>query len=82
MVLTDLKQGDVFFMCTDGVIEAFTDEKIESVFSDSSDGLEERTKKIKETCQSISRDNYSAMFIELGNVDTNIIEKIKRLAKN
>jgi protein phosphatase len=57
-LITDIQPGDYFLMCTDGVSECFTDEKLEAVFSR---GLNAESVKnmIVEYCADEARDNFS-----------------------
>ena len=62
--VTDAKTGDYFFMCTDGVIESFTDEAIIKVLSSESTH-EEKMDTIEKICAGNSKDNYSAYLIQI-----------------
>lgn len=67
-VLTDIQPGDVFFMCTDGVMEAMNDEELSTLFSSNS-SHENITHTILENCREKSRDNYSAHLIPIQSVE-------------
>ena len=62
--ITDLHADDIFFMCSDGVVESFTDVQLEDVFA-SMPTLEAMSAKIIQKCNKDSSDNYSAYFIQL-----------------
>jgi len=65
----DVKKGDYFFLCTDGVLERLDNEKLCSIFNlDVS--LRKKGEIIKETCQNRSKDNFSAYLIAVDNVKT------------
>ncbi|WP_314281053.1 PP2C family protein-serine/threonine phosphatase [Capnocytophaga leadbetteri] len=63
-LLTDLKEGDIFLLCSDGVLECFTDEQLKEVFSKSNS---ENTiaATLVSKCRTESNDNYSAYVIKL-----------------
>ena len=54
-ILTDIEPGDVFLMCTDGVVESWPDKDLEDMFSGQSplDNIKER---IVDKCLKNSRD--------------------------
>lgn len=58
LLITDIQPKDYFLMCTDGVSECFTDEKLEEIFSH---GLNAETVKnrIVEYCTHEAKDNFS-----------------------
>jgi PPM family protein phosphatase len=62
--LTDAKTGDLFFMCTDGVIESFTDTDIIKILA-SENTQQEKMNTIEKICAVNSKDNYSAYLIEI-----------------
>jgi len=65
--ITDVLPDDEFFMCTDGVTEAWSDNDLCNVFSMSA-STEEKMNIIRENCRSKSRDNYSAYLIPIQDV--------------
>ena len=64
VTVPDAKTGDYFFMCTDGVIESFTDEAIVEVLSSESTH-EGKMDMIEKICAVNSKDNYSACLIQI-----------------
>jgi len=62
--LTDIKNDDYLFMCTDGVNDALEDSELFAIFS-SSLSNEEKMENIKKLCINKSRDNFSAILIAL-----------------
>lgn len=66
VTLTDVLPGDVFFMCTDGVLENCPSETIASVLS-SSNMLNARS-KILDMCMGKTKDNYSFYMIPIQEV--------------
>lgn len=66
-VITDIKAGDYFFMCSDGVLENLTDEKLVEILSkDISD--KEKLNEIYYVCLGRTRDNFSAVLIPIASV--------------
>jgi protein phosphatase len=69
-VIRDIQDGDVFFLCTDGVIESFTDGELGSLFS-SGLNMETVKNRIVEKCTEESRDNYSFYIIPVQKIQKN-----------
>lgn len=67
-ILTDIREGDVFFICCDGVIEQLDDDDLcQYLLSDQP--LEKRMAKIEEEClKRNTRDNNTAYLIEIKEV--------------
>lgn len=65
--IKDIQDGDVFFMCTDGVVECFSDEYLTSLFS-----LNKNAELIKDTivelCSDRARDNFSFYIIPIQSI--------------
>ena len=65
--ITDVQDGDVFFMCTDGVTDCFSNEDLTKLFSS-----ENNTESIKDTiverCSVESRDNFSFYVIPIQSI--------------
>ena len=65
--IDDIQDGDVFFMCTDGVTSCFSDEELTELFS--SDKNTECIKNtIVEYCSVESKDNFSFYIIPIQSV--------------
>ncbi|WP_080054492.1 protein phosphatase 2C domain-containing protein [Spirosoma aerolatum] len=66
-ILNDVRSGDYFFLCTDGVLEQVTDAFLESVLSES---ISNEQKQQKLIAQSIgqTKDNFSAYLIQIETV--------------
>lgn len=85
-VITDVKAGDYFFMCSDGVLENLTDEKLVEILSkDITD--KEKLDEIFVVCFGRTRDNFSAVLIPIASVTgkplaTPAPESIKPLPAN
>ncbi|MEM7655234.1 MAG: protein phosphatase 2C domain-containing protein [Bacteroidota bacterium] len=62
--LTDIKDGDYFFLCSDGILENITDEALAHVLgSERSDS--EKIALIREKCLGNPNDNFSAYLIHI-----------------
>lgn len=59
----EIKAGDFFFLCTDGVLENVTDEFIKSHFQ-SEYALEKIKELILEACEGKTKDNYTFEIIQ------------------
>jgi protein phosphatase len=66
-LVTDIKAGDVFFLCTDGVIQCFSDENLTGIFGGRK-GAEANKDTIIEQCIDYSNDNFSFYIIPVLNV--------------
>jgi len=77
-LITDIRSGDVFFMCTDGVLESFSDKDlVDTIFHN--DSGEAIISVIKQICTVNSNDNYSALLIPLTEV---VFDENDKLAEN
>ena len=65
--ITDVKDGDIFFMCTDGVIESWRKKDLENLFAEPF-SLEKIKDTLVEVCSENSRDNFSFYLIPVKNV--------------
>ncbi len=66
-VLTDIQEGDLILLCTDGVIESYTNQELENLFS-VKESLENKKEKIVEKCSLCSKDNFSFTLIPVESV--------------
>ncbi len=64
--ITDVKAGDQFFLCSDGITESISSTALERLISENSH--ENVIDKIAEICQVNSRDNYSCYLIKIESV--------------
>lgn len=63
--LTDLRPGDVFFLCCDGVLEQLDDRDLEAILL-SRESLENRIGALRRACaERQTHDNYSCYAVEL-----------------
>jgi protein phosphatase len=63
-IIKDLKDGDFIFQCSDGVLEAWSNEELEELFGSNFDG-NELLKSIELKCADISRDNNTAILYQI-----------------
>jgi serine/threonine protein phosphatase PrpC len=63
-LVNDIRDGDFIFHCSDGVLEAWSNEELEYLFSTQS-SAEEIIKSIEQKCGNISRDNNTAILYQL-----------------
>ncbi len=68
-ILSDIQEGDCFFICTDGVLEQISDRILEEIVSAYGYTLEEKANLIIEKCQNLTKDNYSGYLIEIVGVE-------------
>lgn len=64
--LTDIKAGDQFFLCSDGITESLSNSALETILSDNE--AETAIEKIDDLCRANSRDNYSCYLISIESV--------------
>ncbi|OAV68651.1 Serine/threonine phosphatase stp [Bacteroidales bacterium Barb6XT] len=69
VLLKDIRESDCFFMCTDGVMEVFTDESLSRLFAGhrSADTLKDL---LAENCTGRTRDNYSFYIIPIHHINS------------
>lgn len=63
--IDELKAGDIFMLCSDGVIEAWGDLELVKLFSDSSISFDEKCKCLQKQCNERSKDNNTALIAEI-----------------
>lgn len=67
VILKDLQPGDCIFMCTDGVMERFTNESLASLFTHST-ASEQIKDAVLAACSEKTRDNFSFYILPIHNV--------------
>ncbi|MDR2138934.1 MAG: protein phosphatase 2C domain-containing protein [Tannerella sp.] len=67
MLLTNIRPGDYFFMCTDGVTDCIQSETLSAVFSQAG-STESIKNSIVESCSVKARDNYSFYLFQVQDV--------------
>ena len=63
--IDELKKGDILLLCSDGVVEGWGDWELVKLFSDESLGFEQKCKKLAEQCNEKSKDNNTAIIVEI-----------------
>jgi len=71
-LITDLRNGDLIFHCSDGVLESWSNEELESLFSSVSDGGE-ILHIIEKKCTEFSKDNNTAILYQIYS-DVNYVD--------
>jgi len=64
-VISDLQQGDLFLLCSDGALEQFTNEEIVKHFSNTVESLESKWEEFRVHCQENSKDNNTAILVKI-----------------
>lgn len=67
--LTDIQPGDYFFLCSDGVLEQLTNDKLCSVLSDTTLSDIEKIKELQTIGEHVTKDNYTAYLIPIDQVE-------------
>lgn len=65
---TDIKAGDYFFLCCDGVLEQLTNEQLCTILSDTTLNDDQKLSAIKSVCDGNTKDNYTCYLIPIENV--------------
>jgi protein phosphatase len=76
-MLTDILPGDSFLLCSDGILEQFSNQRIEALFRKKMAG-EERIMEILQTCEGKTKDNFSAYVIDIESVDLPPVLNLKK----
>ena len=79
-IFEKIESHDHFFICSDGVLEAFNDEQLVNGLSEKVK-LKPKLEAIANICLKKSRDNYSAISIEIKDMDQSEISKRKNIVK-
>ena len=68
VLLSDLKKDDLFLLCSDGVLESWSDEDLMVLFSNMND-VDSIANKIKEECLQTSKDNNTSIVFKIEKVE-------------
>lgn len=63
-LISDLRPGDYFFLCSDGVLERVSDELLENVLG-SANSNREKMQILLDCCQDQTRDNFTAYLLQI-----------------
>lgn len=66
-IIQNLRRGDILMLCTDGVLEPFSQDSQVDIIANPRITLEKKTEIIRERCAKVSKDNNTAMFVEAIN---------------
>lgn len=64
----DIKEGDYFFLCCDGILEQLSNEMLCEILADASLDDAEKLAKIKAVCDGNTRDNYTCWLVPIDKV--------------
>lgn len=67
--ISDVKPGDIFFLCSDGVNESLASKHIAEILLDSSLNDEKKMERIKHFTKN-NRDNHTALFVHVCDVQS------------
>lgn len=67
--IDQLQKGDLFFLCSDGVNEAWPEHELVELLCNTSINLEQKTDIIKDKCSQLSKDNNTAYLVEIEERD-------------
>lgn len=67
-LLNDLRPGDYFFLCSDGVLERVSDELLENTLRDRIDSNEQKMARLHSYSLGNTRDNFTAYLIQVEQV--------------
>lgn len=73
--LSDIQPGDYFFLCSDGVLEKLTNEKLCSVLSDTALSDTEKMKTLEAIGENATKDNYTAYLIPIDQVESEKVDE-------
>lgn len=65
----NLQEGDIFLLCSDGVVEAWGDKDLKDLISDTSISFDEKCERLRRQCEQLSKDNNSAIMLEIEKKD-------------
>ncbi|MDP4205534.1 MAG: protein phosphatase 2C domain-containing protein [Bacteroidota bacterium] len=65
----NIETGDILLLCSDGVLEAFSEKELLQTLSDSQSTTQDKFERIKDHCDKNSNDNSSAILIEIEKDD-------------
>ena len=63
--IDELKAGDIFLLCSDGVVEGWGDWELVQLFSDTSLSFDQKCQKLALQCDANSKDNNTAIIAEI-----------------
>jgi serine/threonine protein phosphatase PrpC len=70
-ILNDVRPGDYFFLCTDGVLERVSDELLENVLGTDASN-EQKKQTLIDCCTGKTKDNFSAYLLQIETISGEI----------
>lgn len=67
--IDELRVGDCFLLCSDGVVEAWGDHELVELFGNAQMTFDEKFAKLQQQCAQSSKDNNTALLIEIEDED-------------
>jgi serine/threonine protein phosphatase PrpC len=74
-LLTDIKKGDFFLLCSDGVLESWNNEELSELFASGLD-CDALSRELASKCAGFSRDNYTAIVFQVESASVLVKEEI------
>jgi len=71
----EIKEGDIFLLCSDGVIEAWGDHELCELMCNPDLDLNKKCETIRVKCDEQSKDNNTAYFVEIEKQDEILVGK-------
>ena len=71
--IEDIRPGDYFMMCSDGILEQLEDENIEYIFSDKAGNAKKKVEMLEKVTEH-NRDNHSAILVHVTEVLPSVAE--------
>lgn len=65
---TDIKAGDYFFLCSDGILEQLTNERLCEILSDTTTSDKQKLEAIRQVCYGNTKDNFTCYLIPINQV--------------
>jgi len=63
--ITSVDSGDIFFICSDGVTESWSEYELLDLLCDTSKSIQEKLSTVEKHCVAESKDNNTAIIIEI-----------------
>lgn len=70
--ITDVKPGDYFFLCTDGVLENLTQNQLGKILSREDISNEQKLESIKDICFDKTKDNHTCYLVQVESVTAEV----------
>lgn len=76
----DIKPGDVFFLCSDGILEELYDEDLCSMLTNTDYTDEQRLQILLTFCEG-NKDNHTAWLVRVNSCDSSVYQPVKKVIK-